>query len=373
MGRDVRKGGGDDEAAKSFQKLLGDVGAWAMNIVSSVGIILVNKQLMSNYHFTFATTLTAMHFSMTGLMGLISQSLGYVTSKHVPFFDLLWFSLIANTSIVGMNVSLMLNSVGFYQIAKLSMIPATCLFEHLLHGKTFNREVKGSILLVLMGVGICTVTDFHVRMGGFFAAVIAVVSTSLQQIFIGALQKKHSVTPSELLSKTAPLQACSLLLLGPFVDYLLVGTKITDYQGEFSAFAFILLSCALAIFCNLSQYLCIGRFSAVSFQVIGHMKTVLVLLMGWTLFDTQITMKNVCGVLLAIVGMICYGKATERAKHPPMDMASSPGKKGELGLLLSTGGEHGKDGPGILNGSSAYDGDDEEMGYRTKGRRENED
>lgn len=30
---------------------------------------------------------------------------------------------------------------------------------------------------------------------------------------------------------------------------------------------FILLSCILAVFCNMSQYLCIGRFSAVSFQV----------------------------------------------------------------------------------------------------------
>jgi hypothetical protein len=30
----------------------------------------------------------------------------------------LWFSIVANTSIVGMNLSLMLNSVGFYQISK---------------------------------------------------------------------------------------------------------------------------------------------------------------------------------------------------------------------------------------------------------------
>lgn len=32
-----------------------DVGAWAMNIISSVGIIMANKQLMSSggYGFTF--------------------------------------------------------------------------------------------------------------------------------------------------------------------------------------------------------------------------------------------------------------------------------------------------------------------------------
>ena len=35
-----------------------DVGAWAMNIISSVGIIMANKQLMSanGYAFTFGET-----------------------------------------------------------------------------------------------------------------------------------------------------------------------------------------------------------------------------------------------------------------------------------------------------------------------------
>jgi hypothetical protein len=34
-----------------------DVGAWAMNVVSSVGIIMANKQLMSaaGYAFSFGT------------------------------------------------------------------------------------------------------------------------------------------------------------------------------------------------------------------------------------------------------------------------------------------------------------------------------
>lgn len=31
-----------------------DVGAWAMNIVSSVGIIMANKQLMSSGGYAFA-------------------------------------------------------------------------------------------------------------------------------------------------------------------------------------------------------------------------------------------------------------------------------------------------------------------------------
>lgn len=77
---------------------------------------------------------------------------------------------------------------------------------------------------------------------------------------------------------------------------------------------FILLSCTLAVFCNVSQYLCIGRFSAVSFQVLGHMKTVCVLTLGWLLFDSALTFKNITGMIIAVVGMIIYSWAVEVEK-----------------------------------------------------------
>ncbi|KAF5956147.1 hypothetical protein HYC85_009003 [Camellia sinensis] len=135
-------------------------------------------------------------------------------------------------SITGMNLSLMLNSVGFYQISKLSMIPVVCLMEWILHNKNYSREVKLSVVVVVIGVGL-----------------------------------------------------------------------------------FILLSCSLAVFCNVSQYLCIGRFSAVSFQVLGHMKTVCVLTLGWLLFDSELTFKNIMGMVIAVIGMIIYSWAMEVEKQ----------------------------------------------------------
>ncbi|CAL5376869.1 unnamed protein product [Camellia sinensis] len=307
-----------------------DVGAWAMNVISSVGIIMANKQLMSpsGYGFSFATTLTGFHFSMTALVGLLSNATGYSVSKHVPLWELLWFSVVANMSITGMNFSLMLNSVGFYQISKLSMIPVVCIMEWILHSKHYTREVKMAVAVVVVGVGVCTVTDVNVNTKGFFCSVVAVLSTSLQQISIGSLQKKYSIGSFELLSKTAPIQALSLLLLGPFIDYYLTGKFISNYRLSSSAFFFILLSCSLAVFCNVSQYLCIGRFSAVSFQVLGHMKTVCVLSLGWLLFDSIITLKNILGMAVAVVGMVIYSWAVEVEKQA--DSKTMPGMKNSL-------------------------------------------
>ncbi|CAM8878329.1 unnamed protein product [Rhodiola kirilowii] len=309
-----------------------DVGAWAMNVISSVGIIMANKQLMSSagYGFGFATTLTGFHFAVTALVGMVSNATGYSASKHVPLWELLWFSIVANMSITGMNLSLMLNSVGFYQISKLSMIPVVCVMEWIMHNKHYSREVKIAVVVVVIGVGVCTVTDVKVNAKGFICACVAVLSTSLQQISIGSLQKKYSIGSFELLSKTAPIQALSLLLLGPFIDYYLNGIFITNYKMSLGATLFILLSCTLAVFCNVSQYLCIGRFSAVSFQVLGHIKTVCVLTLGWLLFDSALTFKNILGMSVAVAGMVIYSWAVEVEKQRQSATKNLPSMKNSL-------------------------------------------
>lgn len=59
---------------------------------------------------------------------------------------------------------------------------------------------------------------------------------------IGSLQKKYSIGSFELLSKTAPIQALSLLIFGPFIDYYLNGKFITNYKMSSGAIVSIYLS-----------------------------------------------------------------------------------------------------------------------------------
>lgn len=105
---------------------------------------------------------------------------------------------------------------------------------------------------------------------------------------------------------------------------------------------FILLTCGLAVFCNASQYMCIGRFSATSFQVLGHMKTVCVLVLGWLFFDSALTAKNLLGMALTVLGMVVYSWAMEQDKQAARKAASLPTIReveGEEGAqLLKSGG-----------------------------------
>ncbi|XP_054822570.1 UDP-rhamnose/UDP-galactose transporter 6-like [Prosopis cineraria] len=300
-------------ASKGNRKAIIDAASWMFNVVTSVGIIMVNKALMATHGFSFATTLTGLHFAATTLMTIFLKRLGYIQTSHLPLSDLVKFVIFSNLSIVGMNVSLMWNSVGFYQVAKLSMIPVSCFLEVILDKVRYSRDTKLSIALVLLGVAVCTVTDVSVNTKGFLAASVAVWSTALQQYYVHSLLKKHSLGSFNLLGHTAPAQAASLLALGPFLDYWLTAKRVDAYAYSVTPILLIILSCSIAVGTNLSQFICIGRFTAVSFQVIGHMKTILVLIMGFSLFGREgLSAQVVSGMIVSIVGMIWYCNASSK-------------------------------------------------------------
>ena len=111
---------------------------------------------------------------------------------RVPPQDVAIFVAVAATSIIGLNMSLMLNTIGFYQVCKLAQIPTMCVLESVFMGKRFSRRVIQAIVVVLLGVGVATVSDVEMNTQGTIAAIVGVVSTSMQQILVAHLQKKHS-------------------------------------------------------------------------------------------------------------------------------------------------------------------------------------
>ncbi|KAK9155418.1 hypothetical protein Sjap_002898 [Stephania japonica] len=66
-------------------------------------------------------------------------------------------------------------------VTKLTMIPVSCILGVIFDKMQYSRDTKLSIALVLLGVGVCTVTDVSVNTKGFIAAVVAIWSIALQQ------------------------------------------------------------------------------------------------------------------------------------------------------------------------------------------------
>ena len=99
---------------------------------------------------------------------------------------------------------------------------------------------------------------------------------------------------------------------------------------------FLILSCTIAVGTNLSQFICIGRFTAVSFQVLGHMKTILVLILGFIFFGKEgLNLHVVLGMVIAVAGMIWYGNAASKPGGKERRIYSAPSNKSQKQDVLS--------------------------------------
>ena len=61
-------------------------------------------------------------------------------------------------------------------------------------------------------------------------------------------------------------QGWSLLLVGPFLDRYMSNAWVSSWDYHTAAVGMLMLSCICAVGVNISQFACLGRFSAVSFQ-----------------------------------------------------------------------------------------------------------
>ncbi|CAI5958827.1 unnamed protein product [Closterium sp. NIES-64] len=304
---------------------IGTIGALTLSVVSSVSIVICNKALLSQFHFNFATTLSSWHLVITFLSLHVARTIGFFEHKAFDPKVVIGFGLLNGASIGLLNLTLGFNSVGFYQMAKLAIIPCTVCLQILFLKMRFSLQVQASLLVLLLGVGIATVTDLELNFVGTVLAALAIVSTCVAQIMTNTIQKGYKVSSTQLLYQSSPFQALILILSGPFVDAYLTGHNVFAFDYTFNVISFILLSCFIAVAVNFSSFLVIGKTSPVTYQVLGHLKTCLVLGMGYLLLNNPFSWRNAGGILVALVGMVLYSYVQiQEAKSRDAQISAPP-------------------------------------------------
>jgi solute carrier family 35 protein E3 len=92
------------------------------------------------------------------------------------------FGILNGISIGLLNLCLGFNSVGFYQMSKLAIIPCTVFLEISFFGKRFSQRIQLSLVTLLVGVGIATITDLQLNVMGSIIAIFAIMTTCVAQI-----------------------------------------------------------------------------------------------------------------------------------------------------------------------------------------------
>ncbi|KAL3530559.1 hypothetical protein ACH5RR_009881 [Cinchona calisaya] len=315
----------------------GVIGALFLSVASSVSIVIVNKALMSNLGFPFATTLTSWHLMVTYCTLHVALRMNLFDNKPIDMKTVILFGVLNGVSIGFLNLSLGFNSIGFYQMTKLAIIPFTVLLETIFLKKQFSQKIKFSLFVLLIGVGIASITDLQLNFVGTILSLLAILTTCVGQILTNTIQKRLNVSSTQLLYQSAPFQASILFVSGPLVDQCLTKQNVFAHKYSPIISAFILLSCLIAVSVNFSTFLVIGKTSPVTYQVLGHLKTCLVLAFGYTLLHDPFTSRNIIGILIAIVGMGLYSYfyTLENKKKQGGDFSSISQNKETTPLLAA--------------------------------------
>ncbi len=219
-------------------------------------------------------------------------------------------------SICLMNFSLQYNSIGFYQMAKLCIVPCCLVINYFTYGEVADRKIIGALTLVLSGVGIATVTDLELNFLGSMFGLAAVLVTAQYQIWQGKKQKESGLSSMQLANSVSLFQIFVGFVFAMIFEADKLALEFTPSTSEdiwerYHLPGLIVVSCLLAVSVNVHSFALIGKTSAVTFQVVGHGKTCLILLSGYWSFlqlggNISDLYANLLGVSVALFGVVLY-------------------------------------------------------------------
>jgi solute carrier family 35 protein E3 len=180
----------------------------------------MNKYVYNVDGFRFMMTLSTCHFIFTAVCVRLMETQGYFERKEPEggMSKVLPVAIGSLGSVAFMNLSLANNSVGFYQISKLACIPVTLFIQAKYFNTQHTDNVKMTLIPILFGVGLTTVTDFDVNLVGSCYAGVGVSFTVLGQVYTSTKQKELKMNSLQLLYHTAPLIAVGMAVMVPMFD-----------------------------------------------------------------------------------------------------------------------------------------------------------
>jgi len=284
----------------------------AVSFCTATALILINKQVMNNYGFEYPTFLTAYHFGLGLLVLNVMVNFGFISADFSVPKMLRWTTgAFGVGSIVFLNLNLKVNSIGFYQLSKLSNIPMMVIYKFIFKGMKTPLESLLSLAVLLVGLALFTVNDVEFHYLGFAIAAVAITSTTVFQSRSAFMQGEYGITGPQLNHIVAlpEFVLCSLAALAGEAT----GAKgIVNHVFQGPELGLVLLTGLLAVYGNIIGFIMLGKLGPVTFQVIGHVKTILVFVFGLMMFPPKVQESNaqkgkkIAGLIVSMIGVILY-------------------------------------------------------------------
>ena len=185
----------------------------------------------------------------------------------------------------------------------------TVIMSRVLIGETYSLRVYLSLLPIIVGVGIATVSEVSFDIMGLSSALMATAGFSIMNIFSKKVLKETGVHHLRLLCTLGRIACLMFLPVWLIVDSKQVIDDLTNDNTVSSSVVFLLVIDGILHWMqNILAFTIIKMVAPLTYAVANVTKRISIISVSLVLLQNHVTSSNVCGMVMAIGGVFYYNK-----------------------------------------------------------------
>lgn len=288
---------------------------------SNIGVLLLNKYLLSFYGYRYPIFLTMLHmcacavYSYAAISWLEIVPMQFILSKK-QFFKIVALSLIFSFSVVCGNTSLKYLPVSFNQAIGATTPFFTAIFAVLITCKRESTVVYMALIPVVLGIVVASRSEPLFHLLGFLVCLGSTAGRALKSVVQGILltseaEKLHSMN---LLLYMAPISGLVLLPFTLMWEGNVLAVTAEKAKDDPAILLLLFANMTVAYLVNLTNFLVTKHTSALTLQVLGNAKAAVAAVVSVLIFRNPVTVMGMTGFVITIIGVVLYSEAKKRFK-----------------------------------------------------------
>lgn len=286
--------------------------------VFSISMTLVNKVILSQYHFTQHMALLMFQNGTCVVLLLVARRMGWVSFKPlVRDKVLLWLPL--NVLFVMMLLSsfksLGLLSVHMATIFKNSTNVLITIGDWAFYGQHVSWGIAGSLGIMLMGAVMSGWSDLEFDAEGYMWAGVNCLCTAAYVLYMSKLVSGSGLSSFGRVYYNNALSLPMLLVMDSSLNtenvFALVGNGISNGSAvpeQNSVWFLLLLAFSGCVgFClSFGSFQCVQHTSSTTFAMAGALNKVPLAILGMVVFNSQLNFQSATFVAISLVAGLLY-------------------------------------------------------------------